>query len=97
LTLAIGTIEETVTVTGDAPLLEVTTTRIGANLTERQIQNLPTMSNMPVMLARFAPGNGFSANLVYTGSNFEELTTVEEYDREPWLWQTSNDARPRIG
>ena len=41
---------------------------------------------------RFA--NGFSANLVYTGSNFEELTTVEEYDREPWLWQTSNDARP---
>ena len=56
LTLEIGTIEETVTVTGDAPLLEVTTTRIGANLTERQIQNLPTMSNMPVMLARFAPG-----------------------------------------
>ena len=41
---------------------------------------------------RFA--NGFSANFVYTGSNFEELTTVEEYDREPWLWQTSNDARP---
>ncbi len=56
LTLEIGTIQETVTVTGDAPLLEVTTTRIGANLTERQIQNLPTMSNMPVMLARFAPG-----------------------------------------
>jgi hypothetical protein len=56
LTLEIGTVEETVTVTADAPLLEVTTTRIGANLTERQIQNLPTMSNMPVMLARFAPG-----------------------------------------
>ena len=56
LTLEIGTIEETVTVTGDAPLLEVTTTRIGTNFTERQIQNLPTMSNMPVMLARFAPG-----------------------------------------
>ena len=56
LTLDIGGLEETVTVTGDAPLLEVTTTRIGTNFTERQIQNLPTMSNMAVMLARFAPG-----------------------------------------
>jgi hypothetical protein len=41
---------------------------------------------------RFA--NGFSGNLTYTGLKFEELITVEEYDREPRLWQTSNNARP---
>ena len=41
---------------------------------------------------RFA--NGFSANVVYTATKFEENRTVEEYDREPTAWQTSQDARP---
>ena len=41
---------------------------------------------------RFA--NGFSGSLVYTGTKFEELTTVDEFDRTPYLWQTSNNARP---
>ena len=41
---------------------------------------------------RFA--NGISGNVVYTATKLEELTTVEEYDRTPWLWQTGNEARP---
>jgi len=41
---------------------------------------------------RFA--NGFSGSLIYTGTKFEELTTVNEFDRAPYLWQTSNTARP---
>ena len=56
LELEVGTIAETVTVTGEAPLLETQTTRIGTNFTTRQLQTLPSMSNLPILLARFAPG-----------------------------------------
>ena len=41
---------------------------------------------------RFA--NGASGNVTYVGTRAEELTTVEEYDRTPGLWLTSQDARP---
>src|SRR4051812_3354830 len=56
LELEVGAIAETVTVTGEAPLLETQTTRIGTNFTTRQLQNLPSMSNLPILLARYAPG-----------------------------------------
>ena len=56
LELEIGTLAETITVTGEAPLLEVNTVRTGLNLTQRQIEDLPVQSNMPVMFTRFAPG-----------------------------------------
>jgi hypothetical protein len=41
---------------------------------------------------RFA--NGFTANLFYTATRFRDNRTVEEYDRAPTTWQTSQDARP---
>jgi hypothetical protein len=63
LTLEIGTINETVTVTGDAPLLEVNTVRTGTNFTERQIANMPVVSNNPVWFARYAAA--VSANPVF--------------------------------
>ena len=60
LPLEVGAIEESITVTGEAPLLETTSVRAGLNLTTKELEELPTMSNMPVMLARYAPG--LSAN-----------------------------------
>src|SRR5688572_10848243 len=56
LTLEIGTIAEEITVTGEAPLLEVNTLRQGLVLDEKKISDLPVQSNMPVLFARFAPG-----------------------------------------
>ena len=41
---------------------------------------------------RFA--NGFTANFFYTATRFRENRTVEEYEREPTIWQTSQEARP---
>ena len=41
---------------------------------------------------RFA--NGFTTNFFYTATKFRENRTVEEYDREPTIWQTSQDSRP---
>jgi carboxypeptidase family protein len=70
LQLEVGTIAETVTVTGEAPLLETQTTRIGTAFTTRQIQTLPSMSNLPILLARFAPGLLASATVIYAGQGY---------------------------
>ena len=68
--LEIGTLAETITVTGEAPLLEVNAVRTGLNLTQRQIEDLPVQSNMPIMLTRFAPGLSASATVVYAGQGY---------------------------
>lgn len=70
LGLEIGTIAEEVTVVGEAPLLETNTVRIGTSFTQRQIENLPVFSNMPILLTRFAPGLMANANVVYAGQGF---------------------------
>ena len=41
---------------------------------------------------RFA--NGFTTNVNYTATKFTENRTVEEYDREPTIFNTSQEARP---
>jgi hypothetical protein len=41
---------------------------------------------------RFA--NGFTANIFYTATRFRENRILHEYDREPTIWETSQDARP---
>jgi len=70
LELEIGTLAETITVTGEAPLLEVNTVRTGLSLTTRQIADLPVQSNMPVLFTRFAPGLSASTTVVYAGQGY---------------------------
>ena len=42
LTLPVGTLTDQITVTGEAPLIEVTQTTLGSSLTTQDIENLPT-------------------------------------------------------
>ena len=70
LTLEIGTIAEEITVTGEAPLLEVTTLRQGLVLDEKKIAELPVQSNMPVLFARFAPGMMARGVIPFAGQGF---------------------------
>jgi hypothetical protein len=55
-TLEVGSISEQVTVTGEAPVLETTAVTSGANFDSELVKALPMFSNMPIGLARFAPG-----------------------------------------
>ena len=48
LTLQVGGIQESVTVTGEAPLVEVTASRVGANISNQEIDNLPSAGAQPV-------------------------------------------------
>lgn len=55
-TLAIGGLTDQVTVTGEAPIIEVTQTQIGANITTQQIEDLPTQGRQQYALLQLVPG-----------------------------------------
>jgi hypothetical protein len=50
-------VEETVTVTGEAPLIETTTSSLGGNIDPRQVQELPVNGRNWINLALLAPGS----------------------------------------
>ena len=56
LTLTVGGVQETVTVTGEAPLLDVTQSSMGGNIDARQLQELPIQGRNWVDLVMLAPG-----------------------------------------
>src|SRR3989442_1051578 len=54
-------VAETVTVTGQAPLVETTTSSLGGNIDPRQVSELPTQGRNWMSLALLAPGNRTNA------------------------------------
>jgi len=80
-TLPIGALTDVVTVTGEAPLIEVTQTQIGANITAQAIDELPTQGRQQYALLALVPGmtpalgpgafegSQYTANGRNTGSN----------------------------
>jgi hypothetical protein len=56
ITLAVGTLEESVTVTGEAPLIDVTSKQIGANIGEAELNALPILNKNWMFAVSLAPG-----------------------------------------
>jgi hypothetical protein len=54
-------VAESVTVTGEAPLLDVATSIVGGNIDPRQVQELPVQGGSWTALALLAPGNRTNA------------------------------------
>jgi len=78
LRLEIGTATESVNVTGEAPLLEVSTATSGQVIDRRRIAELPLAEGNPMTLIQLAPGivvtGGWSSNSALSNSgpsNFE--------------------------
>ena len=73
--LALSGVEEEVTVTGQAPLLETTRSSLGGNIDARQLQDLPVQGRNWVDLVVLAPGSRVNAvtdapsNIGATGSS----------------------------
>ena len=63
LTMETGMLEETVTVTADAPMLNSTTGISGTSVTSKQIEQLPLGDGTAYMLTRLAPGIMDSSDL----------------------------------
>jgi len=54
--MAPSTVQETVTVTGEAPLLDVTSSQVAGNIDSRQMSELPVLGRNPLELMLMAPG-----------------------------------------
>ena len=57
LQLALSGVQESVTVTGEAPLLDVTQSTLGGNIDARQMQELPVQGRNWMDLVMLAPGS----------------------------------------
>jgi len=57
LQLSPSTVQESVTVTGEAPLIETTSSQVGGNIDPRQMQDLPINGRNWLDLAILAPGS----------------------------------------
>jgi hypothetical protein len=74
--MAVSTIQEAVTVTADAPLLDVSQSSIGGNIDQRQMQELPIQGRDWTSLALLAPGNRTTA---MGGAPVQDRADVREY------------------
>jgi hypothetical protein len=91
-TLALAAVAEQVTVTGEAPVVEVTTARVGTNITNAEIDNLPSQGRSQLSLMQLVPGltpslapgtfegGQFNANGRDTGSNLFMIDGVYNND-----------------
>src|SRR2546427_1650618 len=57
LQMAPGGVQETVTVTGEAPLIDTLKSSVGANIDPKQVQELPSAGRNWIALALLSPGN----------------------------------------
>lgn len=65
-TLELGSVQDTVTVTGDAPLLETATATRGAIIENRRVTELPLNGRNPFALTNLATGVVFAGNPQFT-------------------------------
>src|SRR5438477_1155036 len=57
LQMAPGDVKETVTVTGEAPLIDTLRSSVGGNIDPKQVQELPSAGRNWIALALLSPGN----------------------------------------
>ena len=60
LTMALQSIQETVSVSAEAPVVETTQTEVAAVVTQDQIEQLPVANRMPISLALLLPGTSMN-------------------------------------
>jgi len=56
VTLELGAVAETISVTGEAPLIDTTSATSGTVITQEQITEMPSMSRVSTLLATLSPG-----------------------------------------
>src|ERR1700676_3194256 len=67
--LQIGESAETLSVTAEAPLIDASSVSSGRVMENRDVMDLPTFNNSPLMMIKLAPGIQASNNRRYNGVN----------------------------
>ena len=99
LQMAPSTVQETVTVTAEAPLLNVTTSSLGGNVDPQQVQELPVYGRNWMALALLAPGSRTSSTNATTPLPDRNGGEAREFQLNMDGQQVSNEigtgAQPR--
>lgn len=103
--LEIGGVEETVTVTSEAPLIDVTSKEIGGNISTKELAEIPTIARNFTYFAGMLPGIVPTANLASWGSDTLTANGVDSrnnsylvdgaWDNDDYLGQ-NNGAQARV-
>ena len=103
--LELGTLEETVTVNSEAPLIDVTSKEIGGNISNKELADIPTISRNFTYFAGLLPGVAPTANLASRGSDTLTANGVDSrnnsylvdgaWDNDDYLGQ-NNGAQARV-
>jgi len=103
--LELGGIEETVTVSGDSPIIDVTSKEIGGNITTKELSEIPTIARNFTYFAGMLPGIVPTANLASWGSDTLTANGVDSrnnsylvdgaWDNDDYLGQ-NNGAQARV-
>ena len=103
LQMGVSGVQESVTVTGEAPLLDVTQSRLGGNIDPRQLQELPVNGRNWMELTMLAPGARGNAvvdvpfNLNSPGSNLGVFNLNMDGQQITFMQSISeNDGQPRF-
>ena len=93
-TLKVSAIQESVTVTGDAPLVDTQRSHVSSTIEEKQIQELPLLSRNFLTLAALVPGAGRNTSLTGTqplaiggsDSRYNYTTIIDGGDLDDDVW-----------
>src|SRR2546423_10327085 len=75
LTMEVGAVSESVTVSGEAPLLDTASTRSGLNVQRHEVESLPVFADMAILLTRFVSGVNASQVVQYVNQGYASRTS----------------------
>ncbi len=103
--LELGTVEETVTVAGESPIIDVTSKEIGGNISTKELSDVPSIARNFTYFAGLLPGIVPTANLASWGSDTLTANGVDSrnnsylvdgaWDNDDYLGQ-NNGAQARV-
>jgi Carboxypeptidase regulatory-like domain len=71
LSLEIGTVAESVTVTGDSPLIDLSTTEVGGHISNQELQELPAANRNYMAFVGNVPGTVFVPSAEFLNDSFQ--------------------------
>jgi hypothetical protein len=86
VSLKVGSLEESVTVSGQAPIVDVTSTSTTTQLTKETLELIPSTRNGLLSLMAQAPG--VRGNLDVGGNNFSAVPAFHAYGQDGEQWST---------
>jgi hypothetical protein len=77
MTLSVGNVSESVTVSSAAPLLDTASTRAGLNVSRQEVESMPVFADMAILLTRFVAGVNASQIVQYVNQGYASRTSAD--------------------